>query len=165
MSTSPGGHRLSSGPGTFIKENEHWKQESIPVGCVPPAFVVRGEGEGFSPGGIWSRGYNPPCTEWQTPVKTLFSRNFVGGAVLMSNGPPCDSRHKCHNFLAFALYSFTVRRVWPESGSFSAQPPQSTTSVSPKKLPVQARSDSPLVTSQLPYPREDLIFRLRLWKW
>ena len=71
------------------------KQASIPIGCVPPDFVVTGGGmvsgrgeEGYGPrrGRYGSRGYGPrgvpvlpPWTEWQTPVKTLPSHNFVCG--------------------------------------------------------------------------------------
>ena len=80
-------------------------QESIAVGCVPPTFVVRGEADALwreTPGGIvtlWSymplegdpsegrwnqaarqeaTSYTLMWTKWQTGVKTLPSRNFIG---------------------------------------------------------------------------------------
>ena len=71
------------------------KQGSIQVGCVPaarPTYVLQKPPdvpEGYGPGsqGVssqegMSRGVRPypPQTEWwQTPVKTLPSRSFVGG--------------------------------------------------------------------------------------
>ena len=64
----------------------YFKQESIPVGCVLPAFVVLGEevcsqevwsgGGGMVPGAVWHYP-SPPWTD--THVKTLPSRNFVVG--------------------------------------------------------------------------------------
>ena len=95
----------------FVRKQ--WIQESIPVGCVPPASVTttrcqqwgctfRGEGK-YLPGGVPLHGvpfdggvpsrYTHPhtprkgpgirhtslWTEWDTPVKTLPSLNFVGG--------------------------------------------------------------------------------------
>ena len=51
-----------NGPFTLVQERTYKKQESIPVGCGPPAFVVTvpggyGPGDGvgeYGPGGIWS---------------------------------------------------------------------------------------------------------------
>ena len=76
------------------------KQESIPVGCVPPAFVLPGVGMvqggatvpgvavgggGTVPGGtvrgdIVGRHYLSPAPMWRDNMcKTLPSRNFVCG--------------------------------------------------------------------------------------
>ena len=68
----------------------HTRQESIPVGCVPPAFAVPGGMMSlpvwfhviFCGGGwVWFRRSKaqPLPYEQQTGVKTLPSRNFVCG--------------------------------------------------------------------------------------
>ena len=140
---SPTGHVIvkphHNHPGHNDQSRKSWKynkQKSIPVGCVPPAFVIRGGGSlvpcpfhGVYPTppdtlhslgyprpwipypwyptsqyptpipypfpdtlpppkghgttdqkGTWHQRYpTTPWTEWQTPVKTLPSLNFVGG--------------------------------------------------------------------------------------
>ena len=60
------------------------KQESIPVGCVPPAcrqyrIGLPGVGNTSREGVSSSRGVSTPPVDRKTPVKTLPSRNFVCG--------------------------------------------------------------------------------------
>ena len=63
-------------PNVQLQQQTEERQVSIPVGCVPSAFMVL---EGMVP----ERGYGgttlPPPMNRQTRVKTLPSRNFVSG--------------------------------------------------------------------------------------
>ena len=79
MSTKVMAHRCLSSQTTHSLQ-----QESIPIGCVPPVRATEAticqhqKGQGVRPrrvGGMVSI----PRTESHTPVKTLPSRNFVGG--------------------------------------------------------------------------------------
>ena len=58
-----------------------FKQECIPVGCVPPAPMTISGGGRVSTGGVSAREGCLPCEEndRQTGVKTLRSHNFVCG--------------------------------------------------------------------------------------
>ena len=67
-----------------------FKQESIPVGCLPPAFVVpgRGMGDGMMSLPVWSRGRGEgsgttPCEQNDTQVEKHYlpATSFVGGKM------------------------------------------------------------------------------------
>ena len=89
-------------PNVQLRQQTEERQVSIPVGCIPSAFVVPGvwsqkdrydPRDMYGPRGEWryvaegcmvpERGYGgttlPPPMNRQTRVKTLPSRNFVSG--------------------------------------------------------------------------------------
>ena len=58
-------------------------------------------GGGFSPRGRYDPGGTTPMYRMTDACENITFPQLRWRAVIMSNGAPCDSRHKCHNFFSF----------------------------------------------------------------